>query len=121
MLGNFGLRKAKDFLEVTDTKRTTCEQMDDPQPGGVAETLVNRDQLHALIYAPMRIYVNRHLWLRHAALLGRVDHENTLERTSRQFAGLRSYNTMRSARRRNRRVGGRLHNFSTYRRQRVSP
>ena len=49
MLGNFGLRKAKDFLEVTDTKRTVCQQMDDSQPGGIAETLVNRDQLHDAI------------------------------------------------------------------------
>ena len=58
MLGNFGLRKAKDFLEVTDTKRTACQQMDDPQPGGIAETLVNRDQLHAPQYIHICVYMS---------------------------------------------------------------
>ena len=58
MLGNFGLRKAKDLLKVTDTKRTACQQMDDPQPGGIAETLINRDQLHALQYIHIHVYMS---------------------------------------------------------------
>jgi hypothetical protein len=58
MLGNFGLRKAKDFLEVTDTKRTACQQMDDPQPRGIAETLVNGDQFHEFQYIRIYVYIS---------------------------------------------------------------
>jgi hypothetical protein len=57
MLGHFGLRDAKNFLEVTDTKWTACQQMDDPQPRGVAETLVNRDQFHGL-YICISVYMS---------------------------------------------------------------
>jgi hypothetical protein len=39
MLGNLRLRNAENFLKVANAKRTTCKQMDDPQPRGVAETL----------------------------------------------------------------------------------
>ena len=46
MLGNLRLRDAENFLEMADAKRTTCKQMDDPQPRGVAETLVNLNQFH---------------------------------------------------------------------------
>jgi hypothetical protein len=74
MLGNFGLRDTKNFLEVTDTKRTACQQMDDPQPRGIAETMVNRDQLHGpniCIYT----YICQLAYLATSALLVRVDHE----------------------------------------------
>jgi hypothetical protein len=46
MLGNLRLRKAENFLKMADAKRTTCKQMNDPQPRGVAETLVDLNQLH---------------------------------------------------------------------------
>ncbi len=46
MLGNLRLRNIENFLEMADAKRTTCKQMDDPQPRGVAETLVNLNQFH---------------------------------------------------------------------------
>jgi hypothetical protein len=41
MLGNLGLWKAKNILEVTNTKWTSRKQMDDPEPRRIAETLVN--------------------------------------------------------------------------------
>ncbi len=47
MLGNLGLRDVQNFLEMADAKRTLCKQMDDPQPRGIAETLVNLNQFHA--------------------------------------------------------------------------
>ena len=46
MLGDLGLRKAENFLEMADAKRTTRKQMDNPQPCGIAETLVNLNQFH---------------------------------------------------------------------------
>ena len=46
MLGDLGLRKAQNFLEMADAKRTTRKQMDNPQPCGIAETLVNLNQFH---------------------------------------------------------------------------
>ena len=73
MLGHFGLRDAKNFLEVTDTKRTACQQMDDPQPRGVAETLVNRNQVHRFsymhVYVYMSINVFGHVTLRCAGII----------------------------------------------------
>ena len=39
VLGNFRLRDIENFLEMADAKRTTCKQMDDPQPRGITETL----------------------------------------------------------------------------------
>jgi hypothetical protein len=46
MLGYLRLRETKNLLKVADTKWTACKQMDDPQPRGVAETLVNLNQFH---------------------------------------------------------------------------
>ena len=73
MLGHFGLRDAKNFLEVTDTKRTACQQMDDPQPCGVAETLVNCNQVHRFsymhVYVYMSINVFGHVTLRCAGII----------------------------------------------------
>ena len=73
MLGHFGLRDAKNFLEVTDTKRTACQQMDDPQPRGVAETLVNRNQVHGFSYMHIYIYMSidifGHVTLRCAGII----------------------------------------------------
>jgi hypothetical protein len=43
MLGNLSLRKTENFLEMADTKRTACKQMDYPKPRSIAETLVNPD------------------------------------------------------------------------------
>ena len=54
MLGDLGLRKAENFLEMTNTKGTPCQQMDDPQPRDVAEAAVNRDQFHQ---KSMRLYI----------------------------------------------------------------
>jgi hypothetical protein len=50
VLGNFRLRDIENFLEMADAKRTTCKQMDDPQPRGIAETLVNLNQFHGRKY-----------------------------------------------------------------------
>ena len=63
MLGNLGLRKAQNFLEMADAKRTLCQQMDDSQPRGIAETLVNLNQLHARNIATVDIFVNLYIRL----------------------------------------------------------
>ena len=55
VLGNFRLRDIENFLEMADAKRTTCKQMDDPQPRGVAETLVNLNQFHEGIWCSQYI------------------------------------------------------------------
>ena len=49
VLGNFRLRDIENFLEMADAKRTTCKQMDDPQPRGVAEASVNLNQFHSTV------------------------------------------------------------------------
>ena len=46
MLRDLGLRNAQNFLKMADTKRTARQQMDDPQSRGVAEALINLNQLH---------------------------------------------------------------------------
>lgn len=46
VLRDLGLRDAQNFLEVANTERTARQQMDDPQSRGVAEALVNLNQLH---------------------------------------------------------------------------
>ena len=63
MLGNLGLREAQNFLEMADAKRTTRKQMDDPQPCGIAETLVNLDQFHGRNIAGANIFVNLYIRL----------------------------------------------------------
>ena len=66
VLGNFRLRDIENFLEMADAKRTTCKQMDDPQPRGITETLVNPDQFHAGNMA-FQIYSSIHiLFITHA-------------------------------------------------------
>jgi hypothetical protein len=50
MLGDLGLRNAQNFLEMANAKRTLGKQMDDPQPRGIAETLVNLNQFHGRKY-----------------------------------------------------------------------
>ena len=50
MLGDLGLRNAQNFLEMANAKGTLGKQMDDPQPRGIAETLVNLNQFHGRKY-----------------------------------------------------------------------
>ena len=61
MLGNFRLRDAENFLEMADAKRTTCQQMDDPQSRGITETLVNLNQFHGRNMAFSDIFVNKYI------------------------------------------------------------
>ena len=63
VLGNFRLRDIENFLEMADAKRTTCKQMDDPQPRGIAETLVNLNQFHGRKYGGRDIFVNSYIHL----------------------------------------------------------
>jgi hypothetical protein len=58
VLGNFRLRNIDNFLEMADAKRTMRKQMDDPQPRGIAETLVNLNQFHEAIWRISDIFVN---------------------------------------------------------------
>ena len=61
VLRDLGLRNAQNFLEMADTKRTARQQMDDPQSRGVAEALINLNQLHRLnIWC--RIYMSNHIY-----------------------------------------------------------
>jgi hypothetical protein len=48
--GNFRLRDIENFLEMADAKRSTCKQMGDPEPRGVAEASVNLNQFHGQKY-----------------------------------------------------------------------
>jgi hypothetical protein len=50
VLGNFRLRDIENFLEMADAKRTTCKQMGDPEPCGVAEASINLNQFHEQKY-----------------------------------------------------------------------
>ena len=61
VLGNFRLRDIENFLEMADAKRTTCQQVDDPQPRGIAETLVDPNQFHVGNMAFSTIFVNRYI------------------------------------------------------------
>jgi hypothetical protein len=65
VLGDFSLRDSENFLEMADAKRTTCKQMDDPQPRGIAETLVDLNQFHGRnmafpLYSSIHIYLLTH-------------------------------------------------------------
>ena len=61
MLGNLRLRNAENFLEMANAKWTTCKQMDDPKPRGVAETLVDRNQFHSRNIASLDTFVNNYI------------------------------------------------------------
>ena len=63
VLGNFRLRDIENFLEMADAKRTTCKQMDDPQPRGITETLVNPDQFHEGNMVFFTIFFNSYMLL----------------------------------------------------------
>jgi len=43
VLGDFDLRLIQNLLEVADAERTTCQQVDDPQPCSFAKAGVNLD------------------------------------------------------------------------------
>jgi hypothetical protein len=62
VLGDLSLRDIENFLKMADAKRTTCKQMDDPQPRGIAETLVNLNQFHGRNMA-FPIYSSTHIFL----------------------------------------------------------
>jgi hypothetical protein len=49
MLRNFRLRDLENFLEVTDAKRSMCEQVDDAQSRGIAKALIDPNQFHKWI------------------------------------------------------------------------
>ena len=75
MLRNLSLRKAENLLEMADAERTTCKQMNDPQPRGVAETLVNLNQFHGrnmafVKYSSINIFIITHI-LRHTTRISR--------------------------------------------------
>ncbi|HEU0274220.1 MAG TPA: hypothetical protein VFQ83_06815 [Candidatus Udaeobacter sp.] len=46
MLGNLDLLLTENVLKVTDAKWRSCKKMKDTQPGAIAKTLINLDQLH---------------------------------------------------------------------------
>jgi hypothetical protein len=62
VLGDFSLRDIENFLKMADAKRTTCKQLDDPQPRGIAETLVNLNQFHGRNMA-LPLYASTHIFL----------------------------------------------------------
>ena len=61
MLGNFRLRDIENVLEMANAKRAACKQMNDPQPRGIAETLVNLNQFHGKKYGIPVIFVNSYM------------------------------------------------------------
>ena len=46
MLGNLRLRQIKHALEMADAERPVRQEVDDPEPGRIAEALVNLDEFH---------------------------------------------------------------------------
>src|SRR2546423_7604456 len=46
VLGNFHLRLAQDRLEMADAERRLRQQIQNPQPGAIAETLIDLDEVH---------------------------------------------------------------------------
>lgn len=59
VLGDLGLRQLENLLKMADAERALREKVDDPQPDGFAEALVNLDQFHEVLmkYALKTIYV----------------------------------------------------------------
>lgn len=51
MLGDFYLRFAQNVLKVADAQGTADQQMQDPEAGGIAQTLIDPDELHAAVRA----------------------------------------------------------------------
>ena len=60
MLRDLGLRNTKNLLKMADAQRTTCEQMDDPQPRSIAETLVDLNQFQECNMVRL-IYMSIHI------------------------------------------------------------
>jgi hypothetical protein len=80
MLGDFSLRDIENFLKMADAKRTTCKQMDDPQPRGIAKTLVNLNQFHGRNMT-LPLYASTHIFL-----LTHIIHTNFLRADERQLS-----------------------------------
>jgi hypothetical protein len=62
LLGNLRLGDIEDFLEMADAKRTARKQMHDPQARGIAETLINPDQLHAENHGALQ-YIRQSIYM----------------------------------------------------------
>jgi hypothetical protein len=50
MLGNFRLGQIEHALKVTDAERPMRQEVDDPEPGCIAEALVDLDEFHGAEY-----------------------------------------------------------------------
>lgn len=46
VLRDFHLWLTENVLKMTDAERRFCKKMEDAQPGAIAKTLVNLDQVH---------------------------------------------------------------------------
>jgi hypothetical protein len=46
MFGNLNLRLAENDLKMTDAKRRSGKKMENAQPGAIAKTLIDLDQIH---------------------------------------------------------------------------
>ena len=76
MLGDLGLRKLEDILEVANAKRALGEQIDKAKPDGLAEALVDLDELHRLNICAYK-YICKDEYMRRGcgslSVLGRVE------------------------------------------------
>ena len=61
LLGNLRLGNIENFLAMADTKRTTCKQMHDAKPRGIAEALVDSNQFHEATMKLSKIFVNHYI------------------------------------------------------------
>jgi hypothetical protein len=50
------LRRSQDGLEMADAERALSQDLENPEPRFVTETLVNFDELHQRCYIPIQEY-----------------------------------------------------------------
>jgi hypothetical protein len=75
MLRNLDLRLLEKLLEMAHAKGALAEQVQYPQPGSIAEALVNADKVHSWtmhgkVYASRRIclMISRMCWMSHGGI-----------------------------------------------------
>lgn len=75
MLRDLDLRLLEKLLEMANAKGALTEQVQYPQPGSIAEALVNADKVHSWtmhgkVYASSRIWLTRSrlYWMSHGGI-----------------------------------------------------
>lgn len=70
MAGHLDLGLAQNLLQVTHAQRPPEQQMDDPQPGSVAQALMDAEHMHFRVYMCLHIFLQAQIHSGGAAAVG---------------------------------------------------